>query len=107
MLEGREFLLRAQLSTATLEAWIEAGWLVPRTRPGRSTDFPARSCPRLADPRPARGMGVNDEGVAVVLGLLDQVHGLRHALRRVSAVLHSVPEPLRRTSCTIAGRRPR
>lgn len=41
-------------------------------------------------------MGVNDEGVAVVLGLLDQVHGLRHALRRVSAVLHSVPEPLRR-----------
>jgi hypothetical protein len=28
-------------------------------------------------------MGVNDEGIGVVLGLVDQVHGLREALRQV------------------------
>ena len=96
MLEGREFLLRAQLSTATLEAWIEAGWLVPR-QAGPERDFSELDLARAWLIRDLReGMGVNDEGVAVVLGLLDQVHGLRHALRRMSAVLHSVPEPLRR-----------
>jgi chaperone modulatory protein CbpM len=30
MLGSRDFLLRARLDAASLEAWIEAGWLVPR-----------------------------------------------------------------------------
>ena len=41
-------------------------------------------------------MGVHDEGIAVALGLLDQVHGLRLAPRRLSSALHALPEPLRR-----------
>jgi chaperone modulatory protein CbpM len=96
MFEGREFLLRARLDAASLEAWIEAGWLVPR-RAGPDPAFSeidlARAC-LIRDLRDA--MGVNDEGIAVVLDLLDQMHGLRHALRRLSGALHSVPEPLRR-----------
>ena len=40
-------------------------------------------------------MGVTDEGIAVALGLLDQVHGLRQALRRLGSALHALPEPLR------------
>ena len=30
MLATRDFLLRARLDAETLEAWVEAGWLVPR-----------------------------------------------------------------------------
>jgi chaperone modulatory protein CbpM len=96
MLESHEFLLRAQLSTATLEAWIEAGWLVPR-QAGPERGFSELDLARAWLIRDLRdSMGVNDEGVAVVLGLLDQMHGLRYALRRMSSALHSVPEPLRR-----------
>jgi chaperone modulatory protein CbpM len=95
MLEIREFLLRARLDAAALEAWVEAGWLVPRqAEPGRAfseLDL-ARAC-LIRDLREA--MGVNDEGIEVVLDLLDQVHGLRHALQRVSAALQALPAPLR------------
>lgn len=64
----------------TLEAWIEAGWLLPRQgRQGwQFSDLDlvrARLIIDLGGP-----MGVNDEGIAVILHLVDQVHGLRRAL---------------------------
>ena len=96
MLEGRDFLLRARLDAASLEAWIEAGWLAPR-RTGPERVFSGLDLARAWLIRDLRdSMGVNDEGIAVALGLLDQVHGLRQALRRVSSALHALPEPLRR-----------
>ena len=36
-------------------------------------------------------MGVNDEGVAIILDLLDQMHGLRHALQSVTSVTVYAP----------------
>ena len=95
MFESREFLLRARLDAASLEAWIEAGWLVPR-RSGSERVFSELDLARAWLIRDLRdGMGVNDEGIAVALGLLDQVHGLRQALWRMSSALHALPEPLR------------
>ena len=95
MLGSRDFLLRARLDAASLEAWIEAGWLVPqRTGPERIfSELDLARAWLISDLRD--GMGVNDEGIAVALGLLDQVHGLRQALRRLSSALHALPEPLR------------
>jgi chaperone modulatory protein CbpM len=96
MFESREFLLRARLDAAALESWIEAGWLLPREA-GPEREFSETDLARawlIRDLREA--MGVNDEGIAVALGLLDQLHGLRHALRQLSAALHAAPEPLRR-----------
>ena len=96
MLGSRDVLLRARLDAASLEAWIEAGWLVPR-RAGPERVFSELDLARAWLIRDLRdSMGVNDEGIAVALGLLDQVHGLRQALRRVSSALHALPEPLRR-----------
>jgi len=96
MLGSRDLLLRARLDAASLEAWIEAGWLVPR-RTGSERVFSDLDLARAWLIRDLRdGMGVNDEGIAVALGLLDQVHGLRQALRRLSSALHALPEPLRR-----------
>ena len=76
MLGSRDFLLRARLDAASLEAWIEAGWLVPR-RTGPERVFSELDLARAWLIRDLRdGMGVNDEGIAVALDLLDQVHGL-------------------------------
>ena len=95
MLGGRDVLLRARLDAASLEAWIEAGWLVPR-RSGSERVFSELDLARAWLIRDLRGgMGVNEEGIAVALGLLDQVHGLRQALRRLGSALHALPEPLR------------
>jgi chaperone modulatory protein CbpM len=94
MWESREFLLQARLDSASLEAWIEAGWLLPSGEGRRFTALDLARARLIHDLRD--GLGVNDEGVAVVLDLLDQLHGLRHALHRMGTALAAVPEPLRR-----------
>ena len=95
MLGSRDVLLRARLDAASLEAWIEAGWLVPR-RTGSERVFSELDLARAWLIRDLRdSMGMNDEGIAVALGLLDQVHGLRQALRRLGSALHALPGPLR------------
>ena len=75
-----DFLDRAQLDRETLEVWIEEEWLVPS---GTATE-PAFSEADLARAKLIRDLrqdlGINDEGVGVILNLLDQVHGLRNAL---------------------------
>jgi chaperone modulatory protein CbpM len=75
-----EFLLRAQLDLETLEAWVEEEWLVPLvvdTEPAFSDADLARA-QLIWELK--RDLGVNDEGIGVILSLLDQVHGLRTAL---------------------------
>ena len=100
MFESREFLLRARLDAASLDAWIEAGWLAPR-QAGPERAFSEFDLARVCLVRDLReGMGVNDEGVAIVLDLLDQVHGLRQALQRVSSALLGLPQPLRQEILT-------
>lgn len=75
-----EFLDRTQLDLETLEVWIEEEWLVPS---GTATDQ-AFSDADLARAKLIQelmqDLGVNEEGVGVILNLLDQVHGLRKAL---------------------------
>ena len=84
-----EFLDRAQLDQEILEVWIEEEWLVPS---GTATEL-AFSEVDLARAKLIRDLmqdlGVNDEGVGVVLNLLDQVHGLRKVL---ADMLQSVRE---------------
>lgn len=95
MIEFREFLLRARIDAASLEAWIEAGWLLPR-QAGPERVFSELDLARAWLIRDLRdSMGVNEEGIAVALRLLDQMHGLRQAMRRLGAALHALPEPLR------------
>lgn len=90
MIELREFLLRARLDAGVLDAFVEAGWLVRRE--GFTELDVARAC-LIRDLREA--MGVNDEGVGVVLDLVDQLHGVRAALRGLALALHTLPTPLR------------
>ena len=78
-----EFLARAELDQETLDVWIKEEWLIPRGT-GTELMFSEIDLARaelILDLK--RDMGVNDEGVGVILNLVDQVHGLRNALADV------------------------
>lgn len=75
-----EFLYRANLDNETLEVWIEEQWLVPQG-PGTAPEFSEVDLARADLIRDLqRDLGVNNEGVGVILHLLDQIHSLRHAI---------------------------
>ncbi|MCS6933115.1 MAG: chaperone modulator CbpM [Acetobacteraceae bacterium] len=85
-----ELVLRLGIAEETLSAWCAAGWL----RPPEDWDE-ADAARALLIRDLIERLGVNEEGVDVALSLLDQLHGLRRALRRLSDALGSLPEPLR------------
>jgi chaperone modulatory protein CbpM len=85
-MQTQEFINRSHLDVATLDAWIDAEWLMP---------FASGNAFRFSDADLARArliqdlktdFGVNDEGVAIILHLLDQLHGLRCLVRDIHAM---------------------
>lgn len=95
-METREFLVHCRIEAQVLETWIEAGWLVPHTH-DHSRDFSDVDAARARLIRDLKeDMGVNDEGVGVVLTLLDQMYGLRATLRGCLAAVAAQPEDARR-----------
>jgi chaperone modulatory protein CbpM len=79
-METDEFVAHAPLGAEVLEAWIEAGWLVPR-QDGAKRNFFAVDLARAHLIHDLEHLGVNDEGIPVILDLVDQLHGLRRTLR--------------------------
>ena len=78
-----EFLNRTRLDQHTLDIWIEEEWLVPE-RADSDIAFSEADIARaqlISDL--IAGMGVNSEGIGVILHLLDQMHGLRSAVVRL------------------------
>ena len=85
-METQEFIGRSHLDTQTLEAWIEAEWLVPLSS-GSTFHFSDADLARARLIQDLRlDFGVNDEGVAIILHLLDQLHGLRCLVRDIHAM---------------------
>jgi chaperone modulatory protein CbpM len=83
MIRIEEFLIRARLERQSLEAWVEAGWIVPpQTDPEPMfSDVDLARVQLIRDLR--EDFGVNDEGVSVILHLVDQMHGLRRSMREL------------------------
>jgi chaperone modulatory protein CbpM len=98
ILTRQDFLAHANLDRQTLEIWIAEEWLIP----GRTASDPTFSEADLARAKLIRDLiddlGVNAEGVGVVLHLLDQVHGLRRALAEVLKSAHRPPGATGETS---------
>jgi chaperone modulatory protein CbpM len=80
MINEREFLERARLDRRTLTVWIEEEWLIPAGAADELafTDMDLARANLIRDLKD--NMGVNHEGLGIVLHLLDQMHGLRRAL---------------------------
>lgn len=75
-----EFLLRAHLDQQTLEVWIQEEWLAPDQGEAEPV-FSEADLARAGLIRDLQGdLGVNREGVGVILSLVDQIHSLRWAL---------------------------
>jgi len=80
MITEREFLERARLDRGTLAVWIEEEWLIPG-RTAHDLAFSEMDVARANLIRDLKdGMGVNDEGLGIILHLIDQMHALRRAL---------------------------
>jgi chaperone modulatory protein CbpM len=96
MIETSEFLLRAHLDHGAMEAWIEAGWILPQgsAQARQFSDIDVARAQLIRDLKDS--LGINDEGVDVILGLLDQMHGLRQTLRALLSAVGAQPEDMRR-----------
>jgi chaperone modulatory protein CbpM len=94
-METREFLLAARLEAGALEAWIKKGWLAPR-RNGGGGRFSDVDLARAQLIRDLGELGVNDEGIPVILDLIDQLYGLRRTLRELLSTIHAQPEAVQR-----------
>ena len=80
----QQFLTNADLDVKTLEFWIEQRWLIP-TQAATEMSFSDKDVARAYLIRDLKGdFGVNDEGVDVILHLVDQLHGLRRALAELT-----------------------
>jgi chaperone modulatory protein CbpM len=81
-MQAHEVIIQARIDGDTLEAWVAAGWLVPR-QSSEGADYSeidlARAC-LIAD---LHHLGVNGEGIPIILDLIDQVHGLRRMAREL------------------------
>lgn len=88
MTDMTQFCQMIGVERVVLEAWIDAGWVSPR-QGRRGWQFSgidlvrARFILDLGGP-----MGVNEEGIAVILHLVDQMNGLRRALRGATSLRH-------------------
>ena len=79
----QEFLTSAGLKVQTLEFWLEQRWLVPGQASAEMI-FSDIDVARAHLIRDLKGdFGVNDEGVDIILHLVDQLHGLRGAFAQL------------------------
>ena len=79
----QEFLTYSGLQVQTLDLWLEQRWLSPEeTSVGiQFSDIDVARARLIHDLK--SDLGANDEGIDVILHLMDQIHGLRHALAQL------------------------
>lgn len=90
-MDQREFLIQARVASDAVDMWVNAGWLAPGGVGGERT-FTEIDLARTRLIQDLTGdFGVNEEGIPIILGLIDQLHGLRRALGEMLAVLQAQP----------------
>ena len=94
-MERREFLKRARLDSDAIDLWVDAGWLAPRHAGGEWTFSEIDLARTRLIQDLTRDFGVNDEGIPIILDLVDQLHGLRRILGELLVVLRAQPRNTR------------
>ncbi|MEI5682552.1 chaperone modulator CbpM [Mesorhizobium sp. CCNWLW179-1] len=79
----KEFLTSSGLQVQTLEIWLEQRWLIPQnTSDGiQFSDIDVARARLIQELK--NDLGANDEGIDVILHLMDQLHGMRRALEQL------------------------
>ena len=87
-----EFLSLSGMGHEMLNAWIEEEWLIPS---GLSPELSFSEID-IARARLIRDLqvdfGVNDEGVGVILNLVDQLYGMRRTLMELRHAVRTTSE---------------
>ena len=78
-----QFIATSGVAVQTLEFGIEQEWLIPDQTPGGPTFTEVEVARAHLIQDLTSDLGVNHEGVDVILHLMDQIHGLRRALLEV------------------------
>lgn len=96
MIGLQEFRMRARIETETLRAWVEASWLIP-SQDAADLTFSEADVARAQLIRDlTEDLGVNEDGVGVILNLIDQIHGLRRTLGDLVQAVRVQPETVQR-----------
>jgi chaperone modulatory protein CbpM len=91
IMNKQEFLSSAGLQVQTLDVWLEQRWLIPK-QSSAGANFSDTDLARAHLIRDLKAdFGVNDEGVDVILHLVDQLHGLRRVLAQLHGDLQQPP----------------
>jgi len=86
-----EFLSLSGLGHEMLNAWIEEEWLIP-SGPSVELIFSEVDIARARLIRDLQAdFGVNDEGVGVILHLVDQLNGMRRTMMELRHVVQTTP----------------
>ncbi len=80
MLTEAQLCLELEIEREVLDRWIGDGWIVPATeRASGLADIDVARARLILELE--RDLGVNAAGLGIILDLIDQIHGLRLALR--------------------------
>lgn len=90
-LTKREFLLSSGIEGETLELWLEHSWLIPEQTAAGPTfsELDAARARLIIELRD--NIGANEAGIDVILHLVDQLNGMRWALRQVGQTMAGQP----------------
>lgn len=83
------------LDRRDLTRWVRQGWVRPQTTGARLT-YAEIDIARVRLIHEMRhDLSVNEEGIPLLLSLLDQVYSLRRELRRLGAAVDAQPDAVR------------
>ncbi|MEY9102999.1 chaperone modulator CbpM [Sinorhizobium fredii] len=91
-----EFCERLSIEHSTLSIWMEQGWVVPAKNDGRGEFHDADVARGLLILDLSETMGVNHEGIDVIMALVDQVHGLRSKIQALTDAIRDQDEQVQR-----------
>lgn len=91
-----EIIRRAKRVTQRrLRVWLRRGWVVPQESPA-GPRFDGADLARLRLICELKDeINLGDDAIAVVLSLIDQLHGVRHELRSLGRAIDAQPEEVR------------
>lgn len=85
-----------RLTRHRLESFIAAGCILPAERDGERVFAEADVARLELLCELCEDFGLDEDGLALVMSLLDQLHGLRHEMRRLVRAIDAEPEEVRR-----------
>lgn len=90
-----EFCQRLHIEHGTLDIWVQQGWVVPIEDDGTDAFHDADVARGLLILDLGDTIGVNHEGIDVIMSLVDQVHGLRAKLQALTDAIRKQDDQVR------------